>query len=510
MRSIATNLLLALLCAGAMACSGGGGAGAPSVPSNSAPIISSSATPQAAENLLAAFTVSASDPNGDAVRFAIAGGADQSLFSININTGAVTFQTAPDFEMPRDANRDNIYELTVSTSDASATATQNVRLTVTNVTGRVATRRVAQGLSQAVFVTSIGDASGRLLVLEKTGLIRVLDPRTGIIESTPFLDLRNQVNASGEQGLLGLALAPDFATSRSFYVYLSNLSGDSEVRRYRTLATTPDRGDPASADLILRVEQPDQFANHKAGWIGFGADNLLYIPLGDGGGGGDTLGNAQNINSLLGKLLRIDVRSDAFPSDPDRDYTIPAGNPFAVSGGPPEIFALGFRNPFRASFDRSTGALFLGDVGQNAIEEIDLVRASDAGANYGWNLREGTQAFSSQSTAGLTPPVVEYSHGSGPLQGQSVTGGYVYRGPIASLAGQYFFADFVSSRIWSLPVSSLTQGATVPNSAFNDRTASFTPDVGQIGSIASFGEDDLANLFIVDFGGEVFQIVEIE
>lgn len=511
MRFIGLMVVLAAVCSTVVGCSGGGGgSSAPAVPGNSAPIISSSATPSIAENGTAGFTVTATDSNGDAIRYAIAGGADQSLFSINATTGVVSLLAAQDFELPRDANRNNVYELVITASDATSASTQNVQVSVTNVAGRIATRRVADGFSQPLFVAAIGDFSGRLLVVEKGGLIRVFDPRTGVIEATPFLDLRNQVGTSSEQGLLGFTLAPDFATSRTFYVYLSNLTGDSEVRRYQTFAATPDRADPATADLILLVDQPDQFSNHKAGWIGFGGDNMLYVPLGDGGGSGDSLGNSQNLNVLLGKVLRIDVRTDAFPTDPNRDYAIPAGNPFAVSGGRPEIFAIGFRNPFRASFDRVSGALLIGDVGQNAIEEIDLVRPGDVGANYGWNLREGTQPFASTSTAGLTPPIAEYAHGTGPLQGTSVTGGYVYRGPIASLRGEYFFADFSNRRIWTLPFASLTQGVTIAASAFNDRTTALAPAGAQMDLISSFGEDDLANLFIVDLGGEIFHLTEIE
>ena len=202
---------------------------------------------------------------------------------------------------------------------------------------------------------------------------------------------------------------------------------------------------------------------------------------------------------------------DSFPNDADRDYTIPAGNPFAGGGGAPEIWVRGLRNPFRVSFDRATGFLLIGDVGQNAIEEIDLARPQDAGANYGWNILEGTQPFPPVRPAiGLTPPIAEYPHGSGAGQGNSVTGGYVYRGPIAALRGEYVFGDFISTRLFSFPANAAVQGSTLSNAQFADRTVEWAPSGAVIGNISSFGEDENANLYVVDFDGEIFMIDEIE
>ncbi|HSF12021.1 MAG TPA: PQQ-dependent sugar dehydrogenase, partial [Erythrobacter sp.] len=274
----------------------------------------------------------------------------------------------------------------------------------------------------------------------------------------------------------------------------------------RTMAGDLDVADPASADVIMTFTQP--FANHNGGWMDFGPDGFLYIGSGDGGSGGDPQDNAQNRNNLLGKILRIDVASDAFPGDAARDYAIPATNPFASSGGAPEIYAFGLRNPFRAGFDRVTGNLFIGDVGQNAIEEIDLIRPNEAGLNFGWARLEGTQTFSGSAPAGATPPVTQYSHGSGPRQGNSVTGGYVYRGPVEALQGQYIFGDFVAGAIWSVPAASLVQGQTFASSGFTIRTTAFAPPSGQgtINNIASFGVDARNNLYIIDFDGEIFVI----
>ena len=359
--------------------------------------------------------------------------------------------------------------------------------------------RVGTGFSGGpLFMVEVPDGSGRMYVVEKNGLIRILDPATGTIAATPFLDVTLQVASSGEQGLLGFALAPDFATSGVFYIYMTNTSGDNEVRRYSILPGNMDQANAATADRILLLPHPSA-TNHNAGWIGFGPDNMLYIPTGDGAVGA----NAQSLNSLLGKILRIDPSSDAFPADADRDYAIPAGNPYAgATPGLDEIWASGLRNPFRASFDSLTGNLWIGDVGEGALEEINLAPAGQAGLNFGWNLQEGTNGA---NNAAFTRPVAEYGHGSGPFQGNSVTGGLVYRGPIAGLDGQYVFGDFFDE-IWSVPVSSLVQGSTLPSSSFTLRNTAFTPNAGTIAQITSFATDSAGNLYITDLGGEVFRV----
>ena len=484
------------------ACSGGGGNSTPP-PTNGAPVFSSAAAANAPENSAGVvYTAAASDPDGDAVAFSLAGGADQARFSIT-GAGSLSFVAPPDFENPEDSNLDNIYEVTIRASDGAAAASLSLRVTVTDVTDAVRLRRVVSGLNQPLFVLGRGDGSNRIFIVEKAGQVEILDLTTGLLNPTPFIDLTSIIDPSGEQGLLGMALAPDFATSRAFYVHLNNLNGDTEIRRYRTQSADPDLADLSTGDVIFTAAQPNA-SNHKGGWIGFGPDNLLYIALGDGGGSNDPFGNGQNINSLLAKILRIDPSADDFPSDPMRDYAIPPSNPFAAGGGAPETLAYGLRNPFRASFDRATGDLYIGDVGQNAIEEISLIRPGDAGLNFGWPILEGTRVNQTGSTAGMTPPIAEYSHGSGPLQGNSVTGGYVHRGPVGALQGLYVFGDFVSGNVWSLPAGSVAQGTTIAASAFTVQTAAFAPDLGALDTIASFGEDDAGNLYVVGIDGEVF------
>ncbi len=486
------------------ACSDNSG-GSPPPPANGAPVFSSPATVSVAENTSSAFyTAAASDPEGAAVTFSLSGGADAARFSITA-FGVLNFNAPPDFENPSDSNADNVYEATIRASDGTASSTLNLRVTVTDVAEAFRIRRVASGLSQPLFVLGRGDGSNRVFVLEKAGQVEILNLTTGLLNPAPFLDLTSSISSSGEQGLLGMALAPDFATSGVFYVHLNNLSGDTEIRRYRRQTANPDLADLSTGDVILTVDQPAA-TNHKGGWIGFGPDNLLYIALGDGGGSNDPFGNGQNRNSLLAAILRIDPSTDAYPADPLRDYAIPPSNPFAGGGGAPEILAFGLRNPFRASFDRASGNLFIGDVGEGAIEEIDVIRPGDSGLNFGWPILEGTRVNQPGSTAGMTPPIAEYAHGTGPRQGNSVTGGYVHRGPVEALQGQYVFADFISANVWSFAASAASQGTTIPSSAFTIQTGAFAPDNGTVNSIASFGEDDAGNLFLVGIDGEIFRL----
>lgn len=498
-----SSLALALLIA---ACGGDGDSAAPpaggGAPVNRAPGFTSPASVDVAENSVGIFyTAAASDPDADALTFSINGGADAADFSIT-PAGALSFVAPPDFEAPADSDANNIYSLTLQVSDGAATATLDLVVTVTDLAENYTVRRVTAAASAPLALA--GRASGDVLVAERAGRIRILDPATGAFNATPFLDIATTVGTAGEGGLLGLALAPDYTVSGTFYVHLTNTLGDTEIRRYQRSAGDPDIADPGSGDVIFTVPQPD--TNHNGGWIGFGQDGFLYASLGDGGGGGDPFNNGQDPDTLLGSIIRIDPSSDDFPGDSARDYAIPAGNPFAAGGGAPEIFAYGLRNPYRASFDRTTGDLYIGDVGQGDIEEIDLIPSGVGGQNFGWPLREGTQTEQGPDSPSFTPPIAEYGHGSGPLQGNSVTGGVVYRGPVAELQGQYVFADFISDNIWSFPVSAVVQGATLPSTSFIIRNGVFTPDAGALDGIVGFGEDVDGNLYILTISGSIFVI----
>ena len=353
--------------------------------------------------------------------------------------------------------------------------------------------RVASGLNQPVFTGAPAGDPGRLFIVEKTGLIKVLDLNTGQVLATPFLDVSSQILTDGERGLLGLAFDPNYASNGLFYVYLINTSGNTEIRSYHVSAN-PNVADAASATPIITIPQPAA-SNHKAGWLGFGPDGYLYAALGDGGGVGDTFHTGQNINDLLGNVLRLDVHGDAFPGDATKNYAIPADNPFVGTAGADEIFAFGLRNPWRNSFDRALGTFYIADVGQDHWEEIDI---GQKGANYGWNTFEGPDLYPGGDplTGGpAVAPIYAYDH----TVGHSITGGYVYRGEGEALQGQYFFADFIQNKVFTLRFNGSSWVAT-------ERTSQIVPDVGMVNSPSSFGEDARGNLYLVDFGGEIFKL----
>jgi glucose/arabinose dehydrogenase len=343
---------------------------------------------------------------------------------------------------------------------------------------------VVTGLSKPIGITNSGNGDNRLFVLEKGGLVRVIE--NGTLLATPFLDLSNQVSQGGEQGLLGIAFPPGYGSKGYFYVNYTNLAGDTVIARYR-LGSNANQADPLSEEVILQIDQP--FPNHNGGQLAFGADGYLYIGMGDGGGGGDPQNNAQNPATLLGKILRIDVESGTKP------YAIPTSNPFQSStdGYRDEIWAIGLRNPWRFSFDRQTGDLYIGDVGQNHFEEINVQPASSQGGeNYGWRIREGTLPFygSGLASKGFTSPITGYDHS----QGASVTGGFVYRGTTPSdLQGVYLYGDFANGRIWGLRRNgTLWESKLLLDTDF---------------TIAAFGEDSTGNLYIADYSkGTIYQL----
>ncbi|HEX9738974.1 MAG TPA: PQQ-dependent sugar dehydrogenase [Candidatus Limnocylindria bacterium] len=336
-------------------------------------------------------------------------------------------------------------------------------------------------------VTNAGDGSRRLFVVERGGRIWIVN-RDGTVAPMPFLDIASRIVSSGEQGLLGLAFHPRYAeTGRFFVAYTRQPDGADVVAEYR-VSSAADTADPASERILLAI--PDPAANHNGGALVFGPDRLLYIALGDGGGQNDQFGNAQNLNSLLGKILRIDVNA---PRSSGRVYAIPADNPFASGGGAPEIWAIGMRNPWRISFDRAWHDLYIGDVGGGNWEEIDRQPAEAAGGlNYGWPIMEGRHCLAGSCTmTGYVQPIAEYSHDLG----CSVIGGYVYRGAVQpELQGVYVFGDWCSGRIFTLDVDGETiTPKTVLESGLQ---------------VSSFGEDEAGEIYLVDFaGGGLYRIV---
>ena len=348
-------------------------------------------------------------------------------------------------------------------------------------TGTLELQLVASGLSSPLYLTTpAGDP--RLFIVEQEGRIRIV--KNGQLPATPFLDITGSVGAGGERGLLSVAFHPSYATNGYFYVDYTDNNGDTRIERY-TVGPNPDIADVASAKLILFIAQP--YSNHNGGLVTFGPDGMLYIGMGDGGSGGDPQNRAQNPDSLLGKLLRIDV-------DHGDPYAIPAGNPFATSGGAPEIWALGLRNPWRFAFDRAAGLLYIADVGQDLWEEVSVAPAGQGGLNYGWRIMEGLHCFNptSCSSTGLVQPVVEYSHANG----CSITGGFVYRGTRApSLVGQYFYSDYCSGWMRSF---SYANGAVTGQTSWSLNVS--------LGNVLSFGEDSAGELYVLSAGGGVYRI----
>ena len=334
--------------------------------------------------------------------------------------------------------------------------------------------------SQPVGVCSPNDSNNRLFVVEQAGIIRDFQDSATTNTSTVFLDISSQVLFGGEQGLLGLAFHPNFTSNGFFYLdYVVPNPTRTIIARYTVVAGSPNVADKESEFVILEIAQP--FSNHKGGQIAFGPDGYLYIGMGDGGSEGDPLGNGQNRSSLLGKILRIDVNSFSA----GRNYGIPADNPFVGNtlGYKEEIYAYGFRNPWRFSFDSATGKLWVGDVGQDRMEEIDVV---EKGRNYGWNIMEGSLTYSSGSQVGLELPIYEYNH----TLGNAIIGGFVYHGSaLTELAGDYIYGDYGSGRIWALAADGTNR--LLVDSNF---------------SISSFGLDENKELYICAFDGKIYEL----
>ena len=343
-------------------------------------------------------------------------------------------------------------------------------------------------------VLAIGarDGTNRLFVVSQGGRIRII--KNGSLLATSFLNISSAVSKGGEQGLLGLAFHPAFKTNRKFYVNYTNTSGDTVIREYKASSSNPDVVEPGSGRTILRIDQP--YSNHNRGMLAFGRDGYLYIGMGDGGSSGDPGNRAQNIDRLLGKMLRINVNGKTST----RNYLIPSSNPYVGRAGRNEIWQRGLRNPWRFSFDRSTGNLWIGDVGQGRYEEVDrAVRTTSGpgkGVNWGWRVMEGNHCYkpsSGCSTTGKTRPLVEYGHGT---TGRcAVTGGYVYRGAaISALRGWYVYGDYCTGEVWAV-----ASGASRPATPVRLLNTTHL--------VSGFGEDNAGELYLCDLNGAVYRIV---
>lgn len=351
------------------------------------------------------------------------------------------------------------------------------------------TLREIASVSGAVFaIAPEGDA--RLFIVERAGRIRLL--QGGAIAATPFLDIAGRVSTQGEGGLLSVAFHPQYAGNGQFFVYYTDLNNDIVVERYR-MSSNANVADAGSALEIIRIAHPT-YTNHFGGTVAFGPDGMLYLATGDGGGGGDPFGNAQNPASLLGKMLRLDVSAASLV----QPYIIPANNPWFndASGRRAEIWALGLRNPWRYTFDG--GNLYIADVGQDRREEVNVASAAQGGLNYGWDIMEGTQCYNAATCGqlGLTLPAFEYDHGSNDINGCSITGGYVYRGTaLPELAGRYFYSDYCKGFLKSFTYAGGTAGALADW------------PVANVGNVVSLGRDGAGELLVVTAAGKVYRMV---
>jgi glucose/arabinose dehydrogenase len=349
----------------------------------------------------------------------------------------------------------------------------------------IRTEQVISGLNGPLAITNSADDTDRLFIAEQGGTIRIV--ANNVLLSDPFLDISGKISCCGERGLLGIAFPPDYKNKNHFYVNYTDMNGDTIISRFHVPLLSQNTADSNSEEIILAITQP--FSNHNGGNLAFGPDGFLYIGTGDGGSGGDPMNNAQSTDTLLGKMLRIDVESGAAP------YAIPPDNPFIGNASyRPEIWAVGLRNPWRYSFDSALGHLFIADVGQDDYEEIDFQTAqSSGGENYGWNIMEGAHCYKVNTCekSGLVIPVAEYDH----RLGCSVTGGTVYRGTeYPDLVGIYFYGDFCSGRIWGL---SKSDGQWV------NILLKYTDFM-----ITAFGTDEKGTIYLADYKtGSVHRIV---
>jgi glucose/arabinose dehydrogenase len=348
--------------------------------------------------------------------------------------------------------------------------------------------KIAGGFEKPLWVGAPAGAKKHIAVAEQTGRVWLIDRATGQKLPEPFLDLKGTaVRRDNEQGLLGLAYPKDFFQSGRFYVNYTNSKGDTHISRFRVALENRLKCDPSTEEILLVIDQPH--GNHNGGWIDIGPDGMLYIGTGDGGAANDPQDNGQKLSSHLGKILRIDV-------SPEKGYKVPADNPFVGKGDiKPEIWMWGLRNPWRCSFDRKTNDLWIGDVGQNRREEVNFVPAGKgAGWNFGWRLREGLietpGGAGGRKPKDAVDPIWDYPHEGGPGGGFSVTGGYVYRGPVKKIQGLYFVADYQSPRLWSFEQKSNQAG----------KVTEWHGKLKEAGihMISSFGEDAEGNLMLTD------------
>ncbi len=472
----ARNLILVLTLGLVASCGGGGGGGGntPPAPTQGSLAVTVSGLPTGV-----AAQVSVTGPAG----FSQAITATQTLSALTPGSYTVAASTVLNNAvsyLPTPASQ----SITVS---AGHTGTATIAYAAAALKLALADVATVPG---AVFAAS-PPADTRLFIVERAGRIRIL--QGGAVLPTPFLDISSRVSSQGEGGLLSIAFHPQYATNGQLFLYYTDLAKNIVIERHRVSAANANLAEAGAGLEIIRIAHPTH-DNHFGGTVAFGPDGMLYLATGDGGGGGDPLGNAKNPASLLGKMLRLDVSA----SSTAQPYAIPASNPWAsdTTGKRPEIWSLGLRNPWRFAFDSNN--LYIADVGQNRFEEVNIAAAATGGLNYGWNVMEGTQCYNATTCiqGGLTLPAFEYEHGTNGVNGCSITGGYVYRGSaLAELTGRYFYSDFCKGFLKSFQYA----GSVV--------TGQTDWAIPGIGNIVSFGRDGNGELLMINISGRIVRIV---
>ncbi|MEP2101983.1 MAG: PQQ-dependent sugar dehydrogenase [Parasphingorhabdus sp.] len=494
-RYIFTGLVLSLT-----ACGGGGDSSSPVVlpPSvNSPPQITTGPTANVAENETAVLTVQATDADGDGLSFSISGGDDGDDFSISAG-GVLSFASQPNFELPTDADRDNVYRLRVQVSDGSASDTLEFTVTVNNDREGIGVRRIATGMNDVTAIATI-PSQAKVFVAQRNGNIYELDT----IDGTRVLDRTVlNVNTVGEGGLLGLAVDPSFSSNNSYWAFVTAArtgifaTAGSDITIRKINRTIPE----GLLGTGTQLQIPHASDSNYGGWLGFDPDNNLYIMVGDSGNSN----LAQDPNSKLGKVLRLQPNPDPFAGAAPAFFLVPAGNPFAAGGGDPFVFALGVQDP-KNGFLFGDGVYF-GDRGSSVAEEINFLLHTGSAENFGWPFFEGSSPFMGSSGGPLVMPVTEYARGNGDREGSSIVGGAIYEGPVQSLQSKYIFADFANGNIWAVSVTDLLSGEIIPSSSYELLNADFEPDVGSIDAIVAIGTDQEKNLIIADSDGEIFVV----
>ncbi|WP_461455388.1 PQQ-dependent sugar dehydrogenase [Parasphingorhabdus sp.] len=482
------------------ACGGGGDSSSPVVlpPSgNSPPQITTAPSATVTENEFNVLTVRATDADGGVLSFSISGGDDADDFSIAGN-GALRFVLTPNFELPTDADQDNVYQVTVQVSDGSASDTLDLTVTVNNDREGISVRRLTTGLNDVTAIAKIPNQT-KVFVTERGGNIYELDT----IDGTRSLDrtLRN-VNTTGEGGLLGLTVDPGFTANDTYWAFVTaqrsgpfgTAGSDITIRQIRRQTLELPQG--TGTQLTI----PHDSDVNYGGWIEFGIGNVLYVSVGDAG----NPNAAQDPNSQLGKILRLLPNPDPFAGATPIRFLTPPGNPFATGGGDRFVYALGLQDP-KNGFRFGDGFYFA-DKGDSLAEEINYLLEDSGGENFGWPFFEGSSPFMGSSAGPLILPATEYARGNGDREGSSVIGGVIHLGSVVNLQGKYIFADRDSGNIWAVRNTDLEPGETLSSSSYELLNADFAPDAGSIDGIVAIGTDQENNLILADSDGEIFVV----